>query len=199
MAESDSPRSALIGSISVDMTKRSAMLSAYTSVSTRSTYQRRATPASACESTPESIAVETAGGPVFKAQVGSIAWGDLNSAAAPAARSKLHVRMDADGSRPAPVFQVTRLKGAIGFHIDDTDQVIVGEIGAEHAERPLVGHVSDRAVQQHRRGDDGVVEGGRAEVRECPAEVGVVGGDLYLSLRQRNFVVGRGRHDIARG
>src|ERR1700683_5470908 len=43
MAESDRRKSALIGSISVDITKRSAMLSAYTKVSMTSTYQRRAT------------------------------------------------------------------------------------------------------------------------------------------------------------
>src|SRR5260370_13093111 len=39
-AESDICRSALIGSINVEMTKRSAMLSAYTAVSRNSTYQR---------------------------------------------------------------------------------------------------------------------------------------------------------------
>src|SRR5258706_12689622 len=39
-AESDMCRSALIGSINVEMTKRSAMLSAYTAVSRNSTYQR---------------------------------------------------------------------------------------------------------------------------------------------------------------
>src|SRR6185437_14026690 len=127
MEESDSPRSPLIGSISVDITNRSAMLSAYTRVSTRSTYQRRATPGSA-----EAAA--------FTMRAGSIAC----------AKSKLHVSVYPDGSRAPPVFEVARLEGTIGVHIDDADQMIVGEVGAEHAERPPVGHVSDRSVQEYR-------------------------------------------------